>query len=173
VVNNRQADEWVTVGHIAAVYGVKGWVKIRSYTEPLENVMHYQPWRLVNNKQTVIVEIDTFKHHAAGLVAHIVGCDDRDKAKLYTGLEIRVERSLLPKPKKGEFYWYQLEGLTVVTDTGVTLGKVDYLIETGSNDVLVVNGEDRERLIPYLPGSVIKSIDLEAAMMTVDWDPEF
>jgi 16S rRNA processing protein RimM len=173
VVNNPQADDWVTVGHIAAVYGVKGWVKVRSYTEPFENVMHYQPWHLVNNKQTIIVEIDTFKHHAAGLVAHIVGCDDRDKAKLYTGLEIRVERSQLPKPKKGEYYWYQLEGLTVVTDKGVTLGKVDYLLETGSNDVLVVNGEDRERLIPYLPGKVVKNIDLDAAVITVDWDPEF
>lgn len=136
--------------------------------------MHYQPWQMVINKQNVLVEIDAFKHHGgSGLVAHIVGCDDRDKAKLYTSVDIKVERQLLPPPEEGEYYWHQLEGLVVVTDRGVTLGKVDYLMETGSNDVLVVQGEDRQRLIPYLPDRVVKHIDLQAGTMTVDWDPEF
>lgn len=173
-MNSGENQELVTVGRITSVYGVKGWVKIHSYTEPLENVMLYQPWQLFINKRNVVVEIDAFKRHGGnGLVAHIVGCDDRDKARAYTSADINVPRQQLPLPEAGEYYWHQLQGLTVITDTGVTLGKVDYLMETGSNDVMMVKGEDRQRLIPYLPDQVIKQIDLDKGVITVDWDPEF
>lgn len=146
---------------------------MHSYTEPQENIMNYQPWQMVVNKQRINVQVDAIKHHGVGLVAHLVGCDDREEAKRYTGIDIEVARSQLPVPEAGEYYWHQLEGLEVVTDAGVNLGKVDYLLETGSNDVLVVMGQDRERLIPYLPDKVVKHIDLDAGVMTVDWDPEF
>ena len=63
-------------------------------------------------------------------------------------------------------------------EEGVKLGRVDHLIETGSNDVLIVKPtpdsmDDKERLIPYLPDQVIKSVNLESGLLTVDWDPEF
>jgi 16S rRNA processing protein RimM len=88
------------------------------------------------------------------------------------GAEIAVEREQLPETGPEEYYWTDLEGLSVVCQDGTELGRIDHLMETGANDVLVVIGE-RERLIPYIPGQVIKSVDLENGRMVVDWDPEF
>jgi 16S rRNA processing protein RimM len=80
---------------------------------------------------------------------------------------------LLPEPDEGEYYWRDLIGLKVETEQGIALGVVDYLLETGANDVLVVKDGDKERLIPFLQGQFVKNINLESGMMIVDWDPEF
>src|SRR5690554_1838604 len=109
------------------------------------------------------------------------GIDDRELARSYGGAEIRVPTELLPELPEGEFYWHQLEGLEVFTVDGECLGKVHHLLETGSNDVLVVHAtassiDQRERLIPYLPDlpdQVVKGVDLENSRIVVDWDPEF
>jgi 16S rRNA processing protein RimM len=106
------------------------------------------------------------------LVAAIPDCVDRDRAAALVGAEIWVERGRLPRAKPGEFYWCDLEGLEVVNEAGIVLGTVSHLFATGANDVLVVKGE-RERLIPYVPGEVVKQVDLEAQRMRVDWDAEF
>ena len=99
-------------------------------------------------------------------------------ARKYCELDIAVDGALLPELDAGEYYWSQLEKLKVYTLDGVLLGRVNHLIETGSNDVLVVRKcegslDKRERLIPYLPDQVIHEIDLEAGTLRVDWDPEF
>jgi 16S rRNA processing protein RimM len=107
-----------------------------------------------------------------GMVAKLPGCDDRDAAAKLVGATIRVPRSALPKAKRGEYYWTDLEGLDVVTVEGVDLGKVSHLFATGANDVLVVHGE-RERLIPFVTGQFVKEVDLKSGRITVDWDPEF
>ena len=110
--------------------------------------------------------------HGKGLVARLEGVDDRDTAHSLKGFDIAVNRDQLPKTTEGEYYWVDLEGLDVRTIEGVALGKVDYLFETGANDVLVVKG-DRERLVPYISDQVIKSVDLQKALIVVDWDPDF
>ena len=97
---------------------------------------------------------------------------DRDAAAALKGTQIGVHREQLPGPGEGEYYWHDLVGLRVQTTQGMELGTVDHLIETGANDVLVVRGE-RERLIPFIRGQVVLSIDLAAGEMRVDWDPEF
>jgi 16S rRNA processing protein RimM len=122
----------------------------------------------------VETEIDSAQGHeqGKGMVAKLSGCDDRDAAVALVGAEIRIPRSALPKPKRGEFYWADLEGLDVVTVDGAPLGKVSHLFATGANDVLVVSGE-RERLIPYVTGQFVKKVDLDAGCITVDWDEDF
>ncbi|MDX1610260.1 MAG: ribosome maturation factor RimM, partial [Halofilum sp. (in: g-proteobacteria)] len=86
--------------------------------------------------------------------------------------EISVPVEELPEPADGEWYWHELIGLRVETSDGTVLGRVDHLLETGANDVLVVrNG--RERLIPWIPDEVIRAIDPEDGRMVVEWDPEF
>jgi 16S rRNA processing protein RimM len=112
------------------------------------------------------------------LIAKLVGVNDREAAQAFSGIDIGVPSDLLPSLEEGEYYWSQLEKLTVLTLTGENLGRVSHLFETGSNDVLVVRGnaesyDRRERLIPYLPDQVIKEINLETGTMRVDWDPEF
>ena len=111
-------------------------------------------------------------------MAKLAGVDDREIARQYCGMDIAIEKSLLPELGDGDFYWSQLEKLDVLTESGEKLGKVSHLIATGSNDVLVVKGnadsiDRKERLIPYLPDQVVKEINLEEGTIRVDWDPEF
>lgn len=172
------ASDLVELGNITSLYGVKGWLKVFSHTEPMENILNYSPWNLKLDGRWTPVTVEQGKRHGKGLVVKLAGCEDRDQASRYCGAAIAVERSVLPELNREEFYWHQLEKLTVITESGVNLGQVDYLIATGSNDVLVVKGtaeslDKRERLIPYLADQVVKEINLEAGTIRVEWDPEF
>ena len=171
-------ENYVVLGKVSSVYGVKGWVKVYSYTEPMDRILEYSDWLLRKGQQYLPVEVDKGRSHGKGMVAHFKGIDDREIAKQYSGYEICVPRNLLPELAEGEYYWYELEGLTVVTEKDVTLGKVDYMMSAGSsNDVIVVKGDAdsidrRERLIPYIDQFVL-NVSLEAGRILVDWDPEF
>ena len=171
------ADETV-VGRITSVFGVKGWLKVFSYTDPAENLLSYRRWSLRLDGKRREVTVTAGKVHGKALVVHLEGVDDRELARDFCGAEIAISTDLLPELAEGEFYWYQLQGLRVETPGGVCLGSVDYLLETGANDVLVVKPtpdslDDRERLIPYLPEQVLKRIDLDQGLLVADWDPEF
>jgi 16S rRNA processing protein RimM len=164
----------IHVGEISGVFGVKGWVKIFSLTEPRENILSYSPWILQKGTETKKVFLVEGRKQGKSVVASIKGVADRDVAETYSGWEILINQSQLPKSKGGEYYWADLVGLSVETELGVSLGKVDHLIETGANDVLVIlNEEKEERLVPFLQGQVVKDIDLDASTMIVDWDPDF
>ena len=178
----QQPSNRVVIGKITTVYGVKGWVKVHSFTEPMENFLSYTSCWVGSEQSWKPIEFDAGRSHGKGLVAHIAGVDDRELARSYTGSLVAVEIDQLPPLEDDEeYYWYQLEGLKVFTETEAgtqLLGKVSHLMETGANDVLVVRKcagsiDRRERLIPYLPEQVVTSIDLESGEMLVDWDPEF
>ncbi len=162
----------INVGRISGVYGVKGWIRIYSFTEPRENILQYNPWQLGRAGEWRAVELLDGKRHGKGVIARIAGCDDRDAAAALIGTDIAVRREQLPQVPAGEYYWNDLIGLRVLTAAGEELGTVDHLLETGANDVLVVQGE-RERLIPYVPGEVVTGVDLDAGELRVDWDPDF
>jgi len=177
-MTSLKPDDYVVLGKVSSVYGVKGWVKVYSFTEPMDRILEYGDWMLRKGRQMIPVEVDKGRSHGKGMVAHFAGIDDRDLAKQYSGYEICVPRSRLPELAEGEYYWYELEGLAVVTTKDVMLGKVDYIMSAGSsNDVLVVKGDSnsidrRERLIPYIDQFVL-NISLEDGWILVDWDPEF
>ena len=118
-----------------------------------------------------MIEVKEGRRQGRGIVVHLMGYDDREQATALVGADIAVPRTQLPRLKKGEYYWSQLQGLRVTNLQGVELGRVSHLFETGSNDVLVVAGE-REYLIPYLP-DVVQAIDLDAGTLSVDWDADF
>jgi len=166
-------DDFISIGEITSVFGVKGWVKVHSFTEPRENILNYSPWFLKKGNKVKEIKLLSGKRQGKTIVASFDGVSDRDVAASYSGWEIQIKQSQLPKPENGEYYWADLLGLQVETDQGVDLGKVDYLIETGANDVLVVQDGEAERLIPFLQDQVIKKIDLDKKQMIVDWDPEF
>lgn len=187
---------YITVGKIGSPFGVRGWVKVTSYTEQTDNLLDYDPWYLPATRPVTgldsendpggasgspqgksptewrLADVTEAKVHGSGLVARFKNCDDRDAAALLNGLEIAIRRDQLPKADSGEYYWADLEGLEVKTLGGVSLGFVDHLLETGANDVLVVKGE-RERLIPYVRDHIVKAVDLEAGLIQVDWDPDY
>ena len=183
VTNSVTNEELVTVGRITSVYGVRGWLKVHSYTEPMENILQYSRWWLQNpagkgNSLWQPLEIDAGKHHGKGLVIHIKNVDDRDIAAQLCQRDIAVIGGEMPPLEDGDYYWHQLQGLQVVSvfeGRETPFGEVIRLMETGANDVMVVRGgsDGRERLIPYLPGEFITNVDLKAGVITVDWDPEF
>ena len=166
------------IGQITSVFGVKGWLKVFSYTDPKDGILDYRNWTLVHNGQRIPARLEEGRRQGQGIVVRLKGIDDRGLARTYCGADITVPMAELPDLPEGEFYWHQLEGLTVFTTDKECLGRVDHLIGTGSNDVLIVRATDesidqRERLIPYLPEQVVKNVNLTESAMTVDWDPEF
>lgn len=168
----QREDELIVLGRISGLYGVQGWVKVFSHTDPKENILHYSPWYVRRGREWVSMTSDAGRVHGKGLVSHLAGCDDRDAAAALVGSEIAVEREQLPPLPPDQFYWADLVGLQVRTVDGADLGVVDHLLETGANDVLVVRGE-RERLIPCVWGDVVVEVDLDRGTMQVDWDPDF
>lgn len=162
----------VIVGRVSGVYGVRGWVRIESYTEPPLNVVQYSPWCLEVRGEWLTVEVTDGRRQGRGVLAAVAGCVDREQARRLVGASISVRREQLPELEEGGYYWADLLGLRVRTSAGVELGTVQRLLETGANDVLVVAGE-RERLIPFIMGSVVMSIDLERGSMVVSWDPDY
>jgi 16S rRNA processing protein RimM len=166
------SERHINVGKISGVFGIKGWVKVFSFTDPRENILTYSPWLLKKNDQTKMVSIVDGQLQGKTIVAQLAGIDDRSQAESFMGWDVFIIQDQLPKAAKGEYYWSDLIGLNVETIDNVQLGVVDSLLETGANDVLIVQG-DRERVIPFLQGQTIISVDLDAGKMIVDWDPEF
>lgn len=166
-------SDYLNAGQISGVFGVKGWVKVFSFTQPRENILRYSPWFLRKNDEINEIKVVGGQLHGNAVVAELTGIVDRDAAVALVGAEILILKQQLPKPKPGEYYWADLVGLEVKTQSGVSLGVVDHLLETGANDVLVVVDGKSERLIPFLQQQTVISIDLDGRLMIVDWDPDF
>lgn len=161
----------VIMGRVTGLHGVRGWVKVHSYTRDHLDILEYGHWWLHLQGAWREIELQEGRPQGRGIVVHLREYDDRDQATTLVGADIAIPRVQLPRLKKSEYYWSQLEGLRVINLQGVELGRVSHLFETGSNDVLVAVGE-RERLIPYLP-DVVQTIDLDAGTLQVDWDVDF
>lgn len=162
----------VQVGSIAGLYGVRGWVRVLSHTQPRDNILTYSPWYLGGEGAWRPHRLIEARAQGQGILAHLAGCEDRDQAAALLGQPIAVRYDQLPALGADDYYWSDLEGLRVENLEGVDLGRVSHLFETGANDVLVVVGE-RERLLPYVWNQVIKRVDLAAGLLLVDWDPDF
>jgi 16S rRNA processing protein RimM len=161
----------IALGKINGVFGIKGWVKIYSYTRPRERILEYSPWILELDGSRTELKVSDGQVHGKGLIARFEGIEDRNQAEKLVGAVINITDQDLPDTAADEYYWSQLVGLDVSTTQGIELGKVTHLFETGANDVMVVRGE-RERLIPFTRDAVIE-VDLDSGKITVDWDPDF
>jgi 16S rRNA processing protein RimM len=167
---SAKTGKLVTLGRVSGVYGVKGWLRIRSFTEPPANIGRYEGWLLCGRGPPEPVDVEGVAVREGRVTAKLRGIDDRDEARRLIGAEIAVERSRLPALEPGEYYWTDLEGLEVRTVAGQRLGTVDYLIATGANDVLVL--DDGRTLIPFVIDSVVKQVDLDGGVIEVDWIAE-
>ncbi len=162
-----EKQRMVTLGRISGLYGVRGWLKVYSYTATPSTLFDYPEWSLQGRCYRLIEG----RTQGKGLVAKLEGVEDRDQAALLLDHEIEVPRSALPPAAPDEYYWSDLVGLQVITREGQVLGRIHHLFTTGANDVVVVEGE-RERLLPFIDG-VILEVALEQGVMRVDWDPDF
>lgn len=148
-------------------------MKVFSHTQPRENILKYSPWLLQKNGKTEVYKLIEGQRHGHSVIAELEGVNDRDAAAELMGAELLIRRDQLPKPKAGEYYWADLIGLKVENSESVYLGRVESLMETGANDVLVVKDGEVERLIPFLQQHTVLGIDLENGLMVVDWDANF
>lgn len=171
--------EKVILGKVGAPYGIKGWLKLTSYTDDPQGVFDYGSLYVQMDGQWQQQTVSHWRRHNNGIVFKFDGIDDRDSAQTFVNSEIGVSENDLPALEEDEFYWRDLIGLTVSNESGYQMGQVTDLLETGSNDVLVVKAKPndafgkQERLIPFLTDQVIKEIDQQAKMIVVDWDPGF
>ncbi|MDH7454245.1 ribosome maturation factor RimM [Luteimonas composti] len=163
----------ILMGRIHGAFGVRGELKLESFSNPPEAIFRYLPLTL-RTTQGVEREVEGARGRATGkgIVMRLPGVEDRDAAEALRGAELYVPREALPPPAPGEYYWVDLEGLRVVNTDGVDFGVVSHLFSTGANDVLVARGE-RERMIPFVQPDYIVSVDFDAGVVTVDWDAEF
>jgi len=168
-----KSDDYIVVGRINGLHGVRGWVKVFSHTQPRENILSYAIWYLKRQGAWVETVLEDGRPQGKGIVAKLKGCDDRDAAAALMDTTIAIRREQLPQVRPDEYYWADLQGLKVSNLDGIDLGVVDHLLETGANDVLVVMQGETERLIPFIQGQFVKHVDLDAGEMTVDWDPDF
>lgn len=164
-------DDLLLAGHVNGVHGIKGWIKVFSNTVPREQILNFSPWLVEHEGELVKIKIKG-KKQGKLVIAHLEGCDDRNKALEFVNNNIYIKQSQLPELDEGDYYWSDLEGLTVENLEGETLGTVDSLMETGANDVLVVQG-DKEYLIPYVLQDIVKTVDLQKGIMQVDWQIDY
>lgn len=167
-------ERHVLLGRIVGVHGVRGAVKVESFTEPRLAIFDYRPWLLERDagKFETVPEVQGHTQ-GKGIVATVAGIDDRDAAATWIGARIWVSRDALPEPEAGEYYQADLEGLQVVNEAGEDLGRVSHFFDNGAHAVLVTrDAAGREHLIPYVVDVYVKKVDLDAGCITVDWDKD-
>jgi len=166
-------EKQLHVGKISGVFGIKGWIKVFSFTGHREDILKYSPWLLKKNNSVKTVEVIVGQLQSKGVVAQLKGVNDRNEAEALIGWDIFIDYAKLPPAKHGEYYWSDLIGLQVENTEGILLGVIDSLLETGANDVIIVQGEARQHAIPFIREQIILEVDLTARKMRVDWDADF
>ena len=168
----QENEHPIIVGRIGGVHGVRGWVKLTSYTRPKENIFTYSPWLIHVNNAWHEIGVEESQQRGERLLVKMSGIDNPEDARGYMHCDLAVKREQLPPLKEGEYYWHDLIGLEVLNQDEISLGIIRKIAETGANDVLVISGlgEDKARiLIPLVMDVYVKQVDLIAKTMHVDW----
>ena len=163
------------MARIAAPFGIKGWVKLQTYTEFADSLDEFATWFMQTPKGWEEIEVEEFSVNAKGVIAKLKGCDTRNAAELISKRDVAVPRDWLGETGTGEYLWIDLIGAEVVNTLGDNLGRVETLMETGANDVLVVKSaeaDDGQRLIPFVD-EVIVNVDREAKVLTDNWGKDY
>lgn len=166
------AEQRLAVGKISGAFGVRGWVKVYSFTDPVENILRYSPWQVFTHGEWREMKVKTGRVHGKGIVAQLEGVDDRNAAELLNGAAIEVRRDQIPDAAEDEFYWQDLEGMTVENEQGECFGTVSHLFETPANQVMVVSDGETERMMPFVEAYII-DVDMEAGKIIVDWQADW
>jgi 16S rRNA processing protein RimM len=160
------------MGRILGPFGVKGWVKVKTFTAKPGALGEFERWLVHGREGWREVAVEEFEVHAKGPVAKIAGCEDREGAFALRGCDVAVPREALGEPEEGTLYWVDLVGLDVVDEEGSPLGRVEGLFESGETSVLVVAGDGRERMIPFVP-AYVKEVDRRGGVIRVEWKPDY
>ncbi|MFT5235469.1 MAG: 16S rRNA processing protein RimM [Shewanella sp.] len=172
-------QEPVVLGKIGSSHGIKGWLKITTYTDSVEGIFNYSPWLIKEQGEWREVKVTQWRCQGKAVVALLEGVETRDQSQMLTNCEIAVTAEQMQDLPEDEFYWRDLIGCEVINTKGYKMGKVQEIVETGSNDVLLVkaNAKDgfgkAERMIPFVTEQFIIEVNLAEKQILVDWDPDF
>jgi len=165
-------EEKIVMGKILGPHGIKGWIKIHPFTEKKDSLIDHKIFMASKDEKLwQSFEVESMDVGDKFILAKFKGVDDRNAAEKLNKFFISLDKSSLPKLDENNYYWHELIGLDVKNNEGMHFGKVDSLIETGANDVLVVLG-DKEYLIPYIK-QVILEVNLETNTIRVDWQDDY
>ncbi len=170
--------DWLCAGRVGAAHGIKGMFWIHSLTDPYDNIFNYEPWQLCLGSEQLPVKVETWRRQSKGWVVKLQGFDDRNAIEAWVGADILIRREVMRQALQGESLWSDLKGMRVCTLQGQDYGVVSALMETGANDVLIVQGDarsvdQREHLVPWIVPQVICNVDSVTGKIVVDWDFDF
>lgn len=166
------------MGRIVAPFGINGWLKIQPLGDDPLSWRKMPQWWLGKNPESQQAEDwqpytpRTVREHGKLVVAALTGLDNRTAAEALDGFFIAAPREALPPPAKDEYYWSDLQGLSVVNAAGIALGTVRRLLDTGAHSVLEVTEGETERLIPFV-AVYVQEVDLAAGLIRVDWEADW
>jgi 16S rRNA processing protein RimM len=158
----------IELGIVGAPFGVRGWVKLRSFTEPPDRLLEHRSLQLCVGGVWRAYRIETSGRSGGQLTVKLIGVEDRDEAQKLRGAAIGVPRSELPERSEKDFYRADLIGCEVVNLKGVRLGVVQHFVEIPAHALMVVRG-DQEYWVPAVPQH-LRRVDLQARRVIVDWD---
>ncbi|MEM9623148.1 MAG: ribosome maturation factor RimM [Pseudomonadota bacterium] len=177
----------VVVGKFGGTYGIKGWLHVRSFTEPPANLLAYRPWLVRQGSAGAWQEVavEQCKPHKQGFVVKLTGLDSPEQAQTWVGAMVAIPAAVLPAPEDPEeYYWRDLLGCEVFTLSGQSIGKVQQILETGAHEVLCVRPQPvtspgatgdqaaEDVLIPFVP-QYVHEVDIVQRRMTVDWQADW
>jgi 16S rRNA processing protein RimM len=168
-------EEFVPVGKIAGVFGIKGWMKVFSHTDPRKNILSYSPLYLSLKGEWVEAKVSKGRVQGKGIVIALEDVTDPEQVLPLIGTVLAIKKEQLRPSGSGEFYWSELTGLTVINLDDAVLGQVDSLMETGGHDVLVVKDKEQktQRLIPFVLEDIVQKVDLDGGFIQVDWESDY
>lgn len=160
-------NELIPVGKISGTHGIKGHLKVFSYSGNIDSLQH-SGTVFLKGKNDLLQEFSVTRvaSHGGGFILSLDSFNDINQVLPLVGSELCLKRSQLPEPEENEYYWRDLIGLAVVTDLGVELGRIVDIFETGSSDIYVVRNDDKEYLIPAI-ADVISKVDISGNIMVI------
>jgi 16S rRNA processing protein RimM len=162
------ASALIQLGFVGAPFGVRGWIKLRSHTDPPERLLEHRSLRIGQGSVWQSYRIETSGRSGGALTVKLAGVEDRDQAQALRGLQVCVPRGELPQRDDKDFYRADLIGCEVVNLGGIELGLVRHFIETPAQVLMVVRGT-QEFWIPAVPRH-LRRVDLQARQVIVDWN---
>ena len=166
-----QNDKTINIGKVIGLHGVKGWLKILSFSSPPENIFNYKSLIISNKYINQIFHIEDSRKQGKKILIKLDNIDDRTSAESLEESDIYIQRSDLPQLSEDTYYWEDLLGFNVFNQNNIKIGNVDSFIETGSNDVLIVKTtKNKNILIPFIMNKSIKVVNIESHYITVDWE---
>jgi 16S rRNA processing protein RimM len=171
-------DDLAQVGYVAGAYGLRGGIRITPFSPDADALLNVKTWWL-DKPSLRPVSVRTAKFHSGDVVATLVDLEDRDAAEALKGASVQVSRREFPALPEDEYYWSDLIGMDVVNLQGEALGKVADMMHNGAQSILRITPvpdpsveKAQERLVPFVD-QFVKTVDLEAKKLTVDWGLDY